>query len=69
VTIDGRVVGEIGRGFMLLVGFAKSDGEVELEWMAEKVAGLRLFADSDGKMNLSLAEVGGAVLAVSQFTL
>jgi D-tyrosyl-tRNA(Tyr) deacylase len=54
---------------MLLVGFAKSDGNDELEWMAEKVAGLRLFADSDGKMNLSLADVGGAVLAVSQFTL
>lgn len=69
VSIDGRVVGEIGKGFLILVGFTNTDGEDELGWMADKVAGLRLFADPEGKMNLSLADVGGAVLAVSQFTL
>lgn len=69
VAIDGRVVGAIDRGFCLLVGFTHADTAVEVEWMAEKVAGLRLFADAEGRMNLSLAEVGGAVLVVSQFTL
>jgi D-tyrosyl-tRNA(Tyr) deacylase len=52
-----------------LVGFTAGDGEADLEWMAEKIAGLRVFADPDGKMNLGLRDVGGAVLAVSQFTL
>jgi D-aminoacyl-tRNA deacylase len=69
VSIDGCVVGAIARGFCLLVGFTHADTAAEVEWMAEKVAGLRLFADAEGKMNLSLAEVGGAVLVVSQFTL
>lgn len=69
VTVDGAVVGEIGRGFLLLVGFSGRDGDEQLEWMADKTTGLRLFADAEGKMNLSLADVGGAVLAVSQFTL
>ena len=69
VTIDGEVSGRIGRGFLLLVGFAHADTPAQVDWMAEKVAGLRLFADADGKMNLGLAEVGGAVLVVSQFTL
>ena len=69
VTIDGRVAGAIGRGFCLLVGFAHADGTEQVDWMAEKVAGLRLFADAEGKMNLGLAEVGGAVLVISQFTL
>lgn len=64
-----RVSGEIGRGFLLLVGFTHSDGEAEVEWMAEKVAGLRLFPDDQDRMNRSLAEAGGAVLVVSQFTL
>ncbi len=64
-----RVVGRIGRGFVLLVGFAEADGEEALAWMAEKVAGLRLFADAEGKMNLALDEIGGALLVVSQFTL
>ena len=54
---------------MLLVGFTTSDGESQVEWMAEKVAGLRVFADAEDKMNLALADVGGAVLVVSQFTL
>jgi D-aminoacyl-tRNA deacylase len=69
VRIDGRVVGSIGAGFCLLVGFTHSDTPAQGEWMAEKVAGLRLFADAEGKMNLGLADVGGAVLVVSQFTL
>ncbi|HUG27377.1 MAG TPA: D-aminoacyl-tRNA deacylase [Gemmatimonadales bacterium] len=69
VSIEGRVVGAIDQGFCLLIGFTHADTAAEVEWMAEKVAGLRLFADAAGKMNLSLAEVGGAVLVVSQFTL
>jgi D-tyrosyl-tRNA(Tyr) deacylase len=69
VTIDGRVAGAIGRGFCLLVGFTHGDTDAQAEWMAEKVHGLRLFSDAEGKMNLGLAEVGGAVLVVSQFTL
>jgi len=63
------VAGEIGRGFCLLVGFAHEDTNAQVDWMAEKVAGLRLFTDSDGKMNLGLDDVGGALLVVSQFTL
>lgn len=69
VRIDGRVVGSIGPGFCVLVGFTHSDTPAQVEWMAEKVAGLRLFADAERKMNLGLADVGGAVLVVSQFTL
>jgi D-tyrosyl-tRNA(Tyr) deacylase len=69
VTIDGRVAGAIGRGFCLLVGFTHGDTPAQVDWMAEKVAGLRLFSDAEGKMNLGLADVGGAVLIVSQFTL
>lgn len=64
-----RVSGRIGRGYLILVGFTASDGEGQVAWMAEKVIGLRLFADAEEKMNLSLADVGGAVLVVSQFTL
>jgi D-tyrosyl-tRNA(Tyr) deacylase len=69
VTVAGRVAGAIDRGFCLLVGFAPADTAAEVAWMAEKVAGLRLFADEAGKMNLGLDEVGGAVLVISQFTL
>ena len=69
VTIGGRVSGAIGRGYCLLVGFAHGDTAAQVDWMAEKVAGLRLFADAEGKMNLGLAEVGGGVLVISQFTL
>jgi len=69
VTIEGRIAGAIGRGFCLLVGFTHSDSGDQVDWMAEKVAGLRLFADAEGKMNLGLAEVQGALLVVSQFTL
>lgn len=69
VRIDGKVVGSIGNGFLLLVGFARGDGEEQLRWMVEKVSGLRLFADAEGKMNRALDEVGGELLVVSQFTL
>jgi len=69
VRIDGQTVGEIGRGFVVLAGFAPADGEATLAWMADKIVGLRLFADAEGKMNLPLADVGGALLVVSQFTL
>jgi len=69
VTIDGRTAGAIGRGFCLLVGLTHGDTAATVDWMAEKVAGLRLFPDADGKMNLGLDEVGGGVLVISQFTL
>lgn len=69
VAIDGRIAGEIGRGFCLLVGFTHGDSLAEVGWMAEKVAGLRLFPDAEGKMNRDLRDVGGALLVVSQFTL
>ncbi len=69
VRVDGAVVGQIGRGFLVLLGITHSDGEAEALWLAKKIAGLRLFEDEDGKMNLGLADVGGEVLAVSQFTL
>ena len=66
---DARVAGRIGRGVLLLVGFTHGDGGEQLDWMADKVLGLRLFGDADDKMNLSLADVDGALLVVSQFTL
>lgn len=69
VTVDGRVTGEIGRGLLLLVGLTASDTEAELAWMADKVVGLRIFPDDEGKMNRSLEEADGALLVVSQFTL
>jgi len=69
VTIEGRVAGAIGRGFCLLVGFTHGDTLAQVDWMADKVAGLRLFADAEGKMNLGPADVGGEMLVVSQFTL
>jgi D-tyrosyl-tRNA(Tyr) deacylase len=69
VSMDGRTAGAIGRGFCLLVGLTHGDTGATVDWMAEKVAGLRLFPDAEGKMNLGLDEVGGGVLVVSQFTL
>ncbi len=69
VRVNGRVTGSIGVGFLVLAGFAPSDVEDTLAWMADKLLGLRVFGDAEGKMNLALADVGGAVLVVSQFTL
>lgn len=69
VRVDGETLGAIERGFCLLAGFTHADTPADVAWMAEKVSGLRLFGDAEGKMNLALAEVGGAVLVVSQFTL
>jgi D-tyrosyl-tRNA(Tyr) deacylase len=69
VRVGGRVTGTIGLGYVVLAGFAPGDTEAQLAWMADKVLGLRLFADAAGKMNRALADVGGGVLVVSQFTL
>jgi D-tyrosyl-tRNA(Tyr) deacylase len=69
VTVEGRVSGEIGRGLLLLAGFTDGDSEDALAWMADKVVGLRIFPDGEGKMNRSVQEVGGGLLVVSQFTL
>ena len=69
VTVDARVTGEIGTGLLVLLGATHTDGEAEVSWLAAKVAGLRVFADDAGKMNLSLVDKGYAALVVSQFTL
>ena len=69
VRIGERLAGRIGRGFLLLVGFSTTDSDAQVQWMADKLLGLRLFADADDKMNLSLSDVGGSLLVVSQFTL
>ena len=69
VTVEDRVTGQIGRGLLLLVGLTAADTEAELAWMADKVVGLRIFPDDEGKMNRSLEEADGALLVVSQFTL
>jgi len=69
VRVDGEVVGAIGAGYLVLVGFTRGDAHQQVQWMADKVVGLRLFPDEDGKMNLDVNETGGALLVVSQFTL
>ena len=69
VRVDGRVTGKIGVGLVVLAGFAPTDTDAPIAWMAEKILGLRLFGDAEGKMNRGLAEVQGAVLVVPQFTL
>jgi D-tyrosyl-tRNA(Tyr) deacylase len=69
VRVEGETVGAIGRGFVVLAGFTGGDGEGTLRWMAEKVVGLRVFGDVEGKMNLALGDVGGSLLVISQFTL
>lgn len=69
VCIDGQVVGQIGRGFLILLGIGPTDSEAQCRRLAEKALGLRVFEDEDGKMNLGLEQVGGQVLVVSQFTL
>ena len=69
VTINDRISGEIGLGLLVLLGVGREDTETGAVYLAEKIAGLRIFEDSDGKMNRNVQEVGGSVLAVSQFTL
>ena len=69
VSIDGEEVGRIGRGLVVFVGVAAGDGEKDIDYLVSKIAGLRIFADEDGKFNLSVADVAGALLLVSQFTL
>ena len=69
VSIGGKVYSEIGNGLLVLAGFENSDTEKALEWMCAKIAQMRIFSDAEGKMNLSVLDVGGEILAVSQFTL
>ena len=69
VKIDGELAGEIAHGLLVLLGVAQDDTEADADYLAEKISGLRIFEDDAGKMNLSVTEIGGAVLAVSQFTL
>lgn len=69
VTSDGELTGSIGKGLMVLIGVTTTDTEKDIKYMADKVPNLRIFEDAEGKMNLSLKDVGGAILAVSQFTL
>jgi D-aminoacyl-tRNA deacylase len=69
VTVKGRVIGQISEGLVLLVGIAPEDTEKDARYLAEKIAGLRIFEDQDGKMNLSVLETGGQILSISQFTL
>jgi len=69
VSVDSAIVGEIGAGTVVLLAVAKGDSESDAEWLARKIVELRMFGDSDGKMNLSLKDMGGSILAISQFTL
>lgn len=69
VTVNDRVVGRIGQGFVVLLGITHNDGRAEADWIAAKIASLRMFEDDAGKMNRSLAEVSGELLVISQFTL
>ncbi len=69
VVVDGEITGEVGLGLLVLLGVAQRDTDAELTWLADKIVGLRIFEDDQGKMNRSLAEVGGGMLVVSQFTL
>lgn len=69
VTVNGEIAGKIGRGLVVLLGITHSDGEADANYLADKIAGLRIFEDENGKMNLDTAAVGGGILVVSQFTL
>jgi D-tyrosyl-tRNA(Tyr) deacylase len=69
VTVDGEVTGAIGAGLLVLLGVAPDDGEAQRDWLARKLVGLRIFSDDEGRMNRSVADIGGSMLVVSQFTL
>ena len=69
MTVDGNVVGEIGAGLLVLLGVSKTDNEAAADYLVEKIIGLRIFEDAEGKMNLSVQDCGGSLLVVSQFTL
>ncbi len=69
VVIDGQIKGEIGTGFLVLLGITHSDNENDVDWLAKKIVGMRIFGDADGKMNLDLQSVDGNILLISQFTL
>lgn len=69
VKVNGEVVGQIDKGFVLLVGIGPEDTEKDLQWMADKITGLRVFEEQDGKMDLDIVQIGGSILSVSQFTL
>ena len=69
VTIEGKVYGEIGRGFVVLLGVAKDDTKEDMDYLVKKISGLRVFEDAEGKMNLGLRDVNGELLIISQFTL
>lgn len=69
VSVDGRITGQIGKGFMVLLGIGQEDTEADCERLAAKMIGLRIFADENGKTNLALKDVGGSLLIISQFTL
>lgn len=69
VKVDGKIVGEIGSGFMLLVGIDESDENEDADWLVKKVLDLRIFGDHDGKLNLSIKDINGEILCISQFTL
>ncbi|GMV97943.1 MAG: D-aminoacyl-tRNA deacylase [Phycisphaerae bacterium] len=69
VTVDGNVVGAIGRGLLVYVGVGKDDGEADVAYLCDKIAGLRIFTDEAGKMNLSVSDVGGGLLVISAFAL
>jgi D-tyrosyl-tRNA(Tyr) deacylase len=69
VVVDGKISGEIGHGMLVLLGVEKGDSETQADWLTDKIAGLRIFSDNEGKMNLGLKEISGSLLVVSQFTL
>jgi D-tyrosyl-tRNA(Tyr) deacylase len=69
VTVEGQTVGQIGQGIMVLLGVEKGDAEAQADWLVEKIINLRIFSDDAGKMNLSLTDINGGLLVVSQFTL
>jgi D-tyrosyl-tRNA(Tyr) deacylase len=69
VTVEGNIIGEIGAGLLVLLGVSKTDNEAAADYLVEKIIGLRIFEDAEGKMNLSVQDSGGAVLVVSQFTI